>query len=84
MDKELLTERGKTAHDICSVAALNWAFEDCRDGDAYDLGECCSINFVVFPADIPARGCMAASRFVDMAHRSARTNIETMCIHRRK
>ncbi|PSR77354.1 hypothetical protein PHLCEN_2v7955, partial [Hermanssonia centrifuga] len=37
IDKELLTERGKTAHDICSVAALNWAFEDCRDGDAYDL-----------------------------------------------
>lgn len=29
--------RWRTAHDMCSVMALNSAFEDCRDGDSYDL-----------------------------------------------
>ncbi|KAJ3537580.1 hypothetical protein NM688_g6664 [Phlebia brevispora] len=36
-EKAMLQEWGKTAHDMTSVAALNTAFEDCRDGDAYDL-----------------------------------------------
>ncbi|GJE87143.1 hypothetical protein PsYK624_032260 [Phanerochaete sordida] len=35
--KRALTARWKTAHDMCSVVALNSAFDDCRDGDAYDL-----------------------------------------------
>lgn len=37
--KRALAARWKTAHDMCSVAALNSAFEDCRDGDGYDLGK---------------------------------------------
>ena len=33
-----MTYQWKAAHDICSIEALNTAFEDCRDGEAYDLG----------------------------------------------
>ncbi|RDB21136.1 hypothetical protein Hypma_011673 [Hypsizygus marmoreus] len=36
-EKDLLTARWKIAHDICSLAACNRAFEDCQDGDTYDL-----------------------------------------------
>ncbi|EKM55338.1 uncharacterized protein PHACADRAFT_255893 [Phanerochaete carnosa HHB-10118-sp] len=35
--KRALTARWRTAHDMCSVAAFNSAFEDCKDGDNYDL-----------------------------------------------
>jgi len=27
------------AHDICSIAACNIAFEDCKEEEGYDLGE---------------------------------------------
>ena len=38
-EKDALTEQWRTAHDLCSVAALDSAFEDCRDDDmTYDLG----------------------------------------------
>ena len=37
--RNVLTARWKTAHDLCSIVALNSAFEDCRDDDSYDLGE---------------------------------------------
>ncbi|TCD64663.1 60S ribosomal protein L7 [Steccherinum ochraceum] len=36
-EKEHLTAQWKAAHDICSIEALNTAFEDCREADAYDL-----------------------------------------------
>ncbi|THH26462.1 hypothetical protein EUX98_g7717 [Antrodiella citrinella] len=36
-EKANLTAQWKTAHDVCSMEALNTAFEDCQDGDAYDL-----------------------------------------------
>ncbi|KAI0810964.1 hypothetical protein BC629DRAFT_1589705 [Irpex lacteus] len=37
-EKDALTEHWKTAHDICSVVALNAAFEDCKESDSgYDL-----------------------------------------------
>jgi hypothetical protein len=32
------------AHDICSIAACNIAFEDCKEGEAYDLGEILDYN----------------------------------------
>jgi hypothetical protein len=38
-DKEILAARWQTAHEICSLAACNTAFQDCREGDAYDLGK---------------------------------------------
>lgn len=37
-DKYSIEAQWKTAHDICSIEALNIAFEDCREGDSYDLG----------------------------------------------
>jgi hypothetical protein len=38
-EKDALTEQWKTAHDVCSVSALNFAFEDCKENDTtYDLG----------------------------------------------
>jgi len=37
VEKANLAAQWKTAHDACSLEALNTAFEDCRDGDAYDL-----------------------------------------------
>jgi hypothetical protein len=39
-DRERLLARLQTARDLCSVAACNTAFEDCKEGDAYDLGAC--------------------------------------------
>ncbi|KAG5647224.1 hypothetical protein DXG03_000759 [Asterophora parasitica] len=36
-EKENLTMRWRTAHNICSLAACNKAFEDCHDGENYDL-----------------------------------------------
>ncbi|KAF5381080.1 hypothetical protein D9615_004015 [Tricholomella constricta] len=36
-EKYNLTMRWKTAHDICSLSACNKAFEDCQDGETYDL-----------------------------------------------
>lgn len=43
LEKDNLTAQWKAAHNICSIEALNTAFEDCRDGEAYDLGEHCDI-----------------------------------------
>lgn len=34
----MLKELWQTAHDICSLAACNIAFEDCKEEDGYDLG----------------------------------------------
>ncbi|KDR81679.1 hypothetical protein GALMADRAFT_239795 [Galerina marginata CBS 339.88] len=36
-EAEDLTNRWETAHDICLLAACNVAFEDCKEGDGYDL-----------------------------------------------
>ncbi|KAF9535274.1 hypothetical protein CPB83DRAFT_841502 [Crepidotus variabilis] len=36
-DKEGLEDRWRTAHDICSLAACNIAFEDCKEDGGYDL-----------------------------------------------
>jgi hypothetical protein len=47
--KESLTARWEVAHDICSVAACNQAFEDCQEGKTYDLGEI--YFFSVHPGD---------------------------------
>ncbi|KAG6874211.1 hypothetical protein C0995_003757 [Termitomyces sp. Mi166 len=33
-----LTARWKVAQEACSLVACNQAFEDCKDGDTYDLG----------------------------------------------
>jgi len=38
-ETEILTARWQTAHEMCSLVACNMAFEDCQEGDAYDLGE---------------------------------------------
>lgn len=37
-DRDLLTARWKFAHDMCSLAACNQAFESCKKEDTYDLG----------------------------------------------
>jgi hypothetical protein len=37
-ESEMLKELWQTAHDICSLAACNMAFEDCKEEDGYDLG----------------------------------------------
>ncbi|KAJ7709826.1 hypothetical protein B0H17DRAFT_1029380 [Mycena rosella] len=37
IEREILTARWQTAHDMCSLASCNAAFEDCKDGDAFDL-----------------------------------------------
>ncbi|KAH0583791.1 hypothetical protein H2248_009394 [Termitomyces sp. 'cryptogamus'] len=34
---EDLTARWKTAHELCSLVACNQAFDDCKEGDTYDL-----------------------------------------------
>ncbi|KAG6898359.1 hypothetical protein C0992_009034 [Termitomyces sp. T32_za158] len=34
---EDLTTRWKVAHELCDLVACNQAFEDCKDGDIYDL-----------------------------------------------
>ncbi|PBK97052.1 hypothetical protein ARMGADRAFT_1010562 [Armillaria gallica] len=36
-DRDNLTARWQTAHDLCSLAACNAAFEDCRDQEGPDL-----------------------------------------------
>ncbi|KDQ60976.1 hypothetical protein JAAARDRAFT_31975 [Jaapia argillacea MUCL 33604] len=36
-EKEDLNARWQIAHDACSVVACNSAFDDCREGDGYDL-----------------------------------------------
>lgn len=36
--KENLAARWEVAHDICSLIACNQAFEDCKEGGTYDLG----------------------------------------------
>ncbi|TFK42513.1 hypothetical protein BDQ12DRAFT_676334 [Crucibulum laeve] len=36
-DREVLTARWQTAHDICSLMAGNMAFEDCHEGEGYDV-----------------------------------------------
>jgi len=38
-DRESLLARLQIAQDLCSIAACSSAFEDCEDGDGYDLGE---------------------------------------------
>lgn len=38
-DKIRLAEQWQTVHDICSVSALNLAFEECREDKLYDIGE---------------------------------------------
>ena len=37
-EAEVLKELWQTAHDICSLAACNFAFDGCKDNDEYDLG----------------------------------------------
>jgi len=37
-DRESLLARRQIAHDLCSIVACSSAFEDCKDGDGYDLG----------------------------------------------
>lgn len=37
-DKKLLNDRMQTARSLCSIAACNTAFEDCQEGESYDLG----------------------------------------------
>ncbi|KAJ7449889.1 hypothetical protein FB451DRAFT_1052547, partial [Mycena latifolia] len=37
MEREILEARWQTALDMCSLASCNAAFEDCKDGDAFDL-----------------------------------------------
>lgn len=39
-DRETLTSRWQTAHDMCSLVTCNTAFEDCKEGETYDLGKC--------------------------------------------
>ncbi|CAL1704650.1 unnamed protein product [Somion occarium] len=36
-EKALLEAQWTSLHDMCSVATLETAFSDCRDGDSYDL-----------------------------------------------
>ncbi|KAG6899741.1 hypothetical protein C0993_007270 [Termitomyces sp. T159_Od127] len=36
--REDLTARWKVAHELCYLIACNQAFDDCKDGDIYDLG----------------------------------------------
>ncbi|KAJ7774497.1 hypothetical protein DFH07DRAFT_732775 [Mycena maculata] len=36
-EREILEARWQTALDMCSLASCNAAFEDCKDGDAFDL-----------------------------------------------
>ncbi|KIK08291.1 hypothetical protein K443DRAFT_672780 [Laccaria amethystina LaAM-08-1] len=36
-ERNILNARWQAAHDMCSIAACNIAFEDCREGEAYDL-----------------------------------------------
>jgi hypothetical protein len=38
-EREDLTARWQVAHDMCSLASCIMAFEECKEGDAYDLGE---------------------------------------------
>lgn len=38
-DQQSLTARWQTAHSICSLAACSMAFEGCKEGETYDLGE---------------------------------------------
>lgn len=35
---EDLPVRWKVAHELCYLVACNQAFDDCKDGDIYDLG----------------------------------------------
>ncbi|KAJ7685260.1 hypothetical protein DFH06DRAFT_970910 [Mycena polygramma] len=37
MERETLEARAQTALDMCSLASCNAAFEDCKDGDGFDL-----------------------------------------------
>ena len=46
IDKETLTARWEVAHDICSLAACNQAFEDCKEGGTYDLGNAPSSTLI--------------------------------------
>ncbi len=43
-EKETLDARWQSAHDLCSLAACNAAFEDCRDADGPDLSEFAYMN----------------------------------------
>ncbi|KAJ7940556.1 hypothetical protein B0H13DRAFT_1938690 [Mycena leptocephala] len=36
-EREILEARWQTALDICALASCNAAFEDCKDGDGFDL-----------------------------------------------
>jgi len=37
-ERNTLNARWQAAHDMCSIAACNIAFEDCREGETYGLG----------------------------------------------
>ncbi|KAJ7109456.1 hypothetical protein C8R44DRAFT_986432 [Mycena epipterygia] len=37
VEREILEARWQTALDMCSLASCNAAFEDCKDGDTFDL-----------------------------------------------
>jgi hypothetical protein len=39
IERDNLKARWEVAHDICSLAACRQAFEDCKEGETYDLGE---------------------------------------------
>lgn len=38
-EREQLNEQWKVVHDLCSISALNVAFDECFDGESYDLGK---------------------------------------------
>ena len=37
IEAELLQTRWQMAHDLCSLVACNIMFQDCREGEGYDL-----------------------------------------------
>jgi len=45
-EKEFLTSLWKNALDICSLASIITAFEDCKDTGGYDLGTVHSFPYV--------------------------------------
>lgn len=80
--KTVLTARWKTAHDMCSVVALNSAFEDCRDDDSYDLGEPHTCASREIQTETYPRRCLAASWPQPLASWSIGEAVKAMRIYR--
>lgn len=82
--KEALAEQSKTAHDLCSVIALNGAFEECQERDNYDVGECHRLLLQWLGKLIPTnRGHLATSWPLPLANRSPGEAIEAVRVCRR-